>query len=83
MEPVRLTSPEGVEYRDLNGNGQMDPFEDPRRTVDERVEDLLGRMSLQEKAGLMFQTVIEAGTAAIMPYYGMPVSYTHLRAHET
>ena len=62
MEPVRLTSPEGVEYRDLNGNGQMDPFEDPRRPVDERVEDLLGRMSLEEKAGLMFQTVIEAGT---------------------
>ena len=62
MEPVRLTSPEGVEYRDLNGNGQMDPYEDPRRPVDERVEDLLGRMSLEEKAGLMFQTVIEAGT---------------------
>ena len=61
MEPVRMTSPEGVEYRDLNGNGQMDPFEDPRRPVDERVEDLLGRMSLEEKAGLMFQTVIEAG----------------------
>jgi beta-glucosidase-like glycosyl hydrolase len=61
MEPVRMTSPEGVEYRDLNGNGQMDPYEDPRRPVDERVEDLLGRMSLEEKAGLMFQTVIEAG----------------------
>ena len=54
MEPVRLTSPEGVEYRDLNGNGQMEPFEDPRRPVDERVEDLLGRMSLAEKAGLLF-----------------------------
>ena len=61
MEPVRLTSPEGVDYRDLNGNGRMDPFEDPRLPVAERVEDLLGRMSLEEKAGLMFQTVIEAG----------------------
>ena len=61
MEPVRLTSPEGVEYRDLNGNGQMDPFEDPRRPVEERVEDLLGRLSLEEKVGLMFHTVIEAG----------------------
>jgi len=61
MEPVRLTSPEGVQYRDLNGNGRMDPFEDPRLPVADRVEDLLGRMSLEEKAGLMFQTVIEAG----------------------
>lgn len=61
MHPVRLTSPEGVEFRDLNGNGQMDPYEDPRLPVEERVEDLLGRLSLEEKVGLMFQTVIEAG----------------------
>ncbi len=57
----RSTSPEGVEFRDLNGNGRMDPYEDPRLDVTARVEDLLGRLSLQEKVGLMFQTVIEAG----------------------
>ena len=62
MEPVKLTSPEGVEFRDLNKNGRMDPFEDPRLSVEERVDDLLARLSLPEKAGLMFQTVIEAGT---------------------
>ena len=61
MQPGRVTSEEGVEYRDLNGNGRMDPYEDPRRPVDERVEDLLSRLSLEEKVGLMFQTVIEAG----------------------
>jgi beta-glucosidase len=62
MEPVKLTSPEGVEFRDLNKNGRLDPFEDSRLTVEERVDDLLMRLSLPEKAGLMFQTVIEAGT---------------------
>lgn len=62
MEPVKLTSPEGVEFRDLNKNGRMDPFEDPRLSVEARVDDLLSRLSLPEKAGLMFQTVIEAGT---------------------
>ena len=61
MEPVRLTSPDGVQFRDLNGNGRMDPFEDPRLDPEARVEDLLGRLSLEEKVGLMFQTVIEAG----------------------
>lgn len=62
MKPVRLTSPDGVEYRDLNKNGQMEPYEDPRLPVADRVADLLARMSLPEKVGLMFQTVIEAGT---------------------
>lgn len=60
-------SPEGVKFRDLNGNGVMDPYEDPRRPVAERVEDLLGRLSLEEKAGLMFNTtasVAESGRIA-------------------
>ena len=39
----------------------MDPYEDPRLDVDTRVDDLLARMSLAEKVGLMFHTVIEAG----------------------
>src|SRR5690348_1743145 len=44
-------------FRDLNKNGRLDPYEDPRRPVEERVEDLLARMTLEEKAGLMFQTM--------------------------
>jgi beta-glucosidase len=63
MHPVRKTSPDGVAYRDLNGNDRMDPFEDPRLGVEERVADLLPRLSLEEKVGLMFHTVIEAGAA--------------------
>ncbi|MEU3647388.1 glycoside hydrolase family 3 N-terminal domain-containing protein [Lentzea sp. NPDC034063] len=61
MRPVRLISQDGVEYRDLNGNGVMDPYEDPRLPVADRVADLLGRLTLEEKAGLLFHTVIEAG----------------------
>ena len=53
-------SQDGVVFRDLNGNGIMDPYEDPRRPVQERVEDLLGRLSLEEKAGLMFHTMASA-----------------------
>ncbi|MDO5645867.1 MAG: glycoside hydrolase family 3 N-terminal domain-containing protein [Dermabacter sp.] len=55
------TSPCGTEYRDLNGNGRMDPFEDPRFEPRERAEDLLRRLSIEEKVGLLFHTVIEAG----------------------
>lgn len=48
-------------WRDLNGNGVLDPYEDPRLSPTERTEDLLRRLSLEEKVGLMFQTVIETG----------------------
>src|SRR5699024_3758910 len=59
--PVLAEAPDGTRYRDLNGNGAMDPFEDPRLSPEERTADLLGRLSLAEKVGLMFHTVIETG----------------------
>lgn len=59
--PRYSATPDGVQFRDLNGNGVMDPYEDPRLPAEERAADLLGRLSLPEKIGLMFQTVIEAG----------------------
>ncbi|WP_257007820.1 glycoside hydrolase family 3 protein [Brachybacterium alimentarium] len=59
--PRLLSDSEGTRYRDLNRNGVMDPFEDPRLTPEERTEDLLSRLSHEEKVGLMFHTVIETG----------------------
>ena len=40
-------------FKDLNGNGKLDVYEDWRKPVEQRVEDLLSRMTLAEKAGLM------------------------------
>src|SRR5215210_5569071 len=52
----RLTA-SGITFRDLNKNGRLDPYEDSRRPIAERVEDLLSQMTLEEKAGLMFHTI--------------------------
>ncbi len=48
----------GVRYRDLNKNNRIDIYEDPASSPEERVEDLLGQMTLEEKAGCMFITMI-------------------------
>ena len=49
------------QFRDLNHNGTMEPYEDPSLPVEERVTDLLGRMTLEEKAGLLFHAMITPG----------------------
>ncbi|MEH7414080.1 glycoside hydrolase family 3 N-terminal domain-containing protein [Neobacillus drentensis] len=41
------------QFRDLNANGKLDPYEDWRLSTEERVADLLPRMSMEEKAGIM------------------------------
>ena len=49
-----IKTSDGYQYRDLNKNGRLDIYEDPRQPVDKRVEDLLKQMTLEEKAGMMF-----------------------------
>src|SRR5512132_3029215 len=49
-----------LSFKDLNRNGVLDPYEDWRLPVAKRVADLLSRMSLEEKAGLMQITSFNA-----------------------
>ena len=49
---------DGLYFKDLNGNGTLDVYEDWRQDVDARVADLLSQMTLDEKAGaLLFACV--------------------------
>jgi beta-glucosidase len=41
------------QYVDANKNGKMDVYENPKANIDVRVEDLLSRMTLQEKIAQM------------------------------
>jgi beta-glucosidase len=57
--PIKtLYTDDGFAFRDLNKNGRLDPYEDPRLPIEERVADLLSQMTLEEKAGMLFQTMI-------------------------
>ena len=55
---VRVITKENDEYRDLNGNGHVDLYEDHNVSSSERAEDLLSKMTLEEKAGQMFHPPI-------------------------
>lgn len=39
----------GLTFKDLNGNGQLDVYEDWRQDVDARVKDLYDQMTREER----------------------------------
>jgi beta-glucosidase len=50
---AQILTVDGLKFKDLNRNGQLDPYEDWRLSPEKRSLDLLSRMSLEEKAGFM------------------------------
>lgn len=45
---------DGLYFKDLDGDGALSPYEDWRKTPNERAVDLAGRLSVEEKLGLLF-----------------------------
>lgn len=54
----------GVQFRDANRSGTLESYEDWRLPAEVRVNDLVGRMTLEEKAG----TLIHATAPSVGPY---------------
>ncbi len=50
---VEIITDRGFAFKDLNGNGKLDKYEDWRLSPEERAKDLASRLSIQEIAGLM------------------------------
>ncbi len=46
---------EGLYFKDLNGNKELDVYEDWRQDIDARVLDLYNQMTLKEKTMLLYQ----------------------------
>ena len=49
---------DGLKFKDLNKNGALDVYEDWRKPVDERVNDLLAQMSATDKAAQMLHMTL-------------------------
>jgi beta-glucosidase len=51
---------DGLQFRDLDGTGVLKPYADWRLTPEQRGADLVSRMSVAEKAGLMMTDTLNA-----------------------
>jgi beta-glucosidase len=54
---------DGLQFRDLDGNGGLTPYEDWRLTPQERAADLVSRLDLAQRAGLLMHASL-TGTGA-------------------
>ena len=51
---VKVLDIDGMTFRDLNKNNELDQYEDYRLDTAQRVEDLVSQMTLEEKVGTLF-----------------------------
>jgi beta-glucosidase len=56
----------GQSFKDLNGNGQVDPYENWRLSADERADDLVSRMTLEEKSGMLLIDTLNPGFGGVV-----------------
>ncbi len=56
---------DGLRFRDLDRNGALTPYEDWRLPIARRVDDLVHRMTLAEKAGTMMHGSLPASDSVI------------------
>ncbi len=59
----KLIEQEGLQFKDLNSNGQLDPYEDWRLGPRERAENLVSLMNMDEKIGMMLINSRKMGLA--------------------
>ena len=58
---LNLITKDGLKFKDMDKSGQLEPYEDWRLSAEVRARDLVGRLTLAEKAGLMMH-----GTAPVL-----------------
>jgi beta-glucosidase len=65
---------DGLKFRDLNKNGTLDRYEDWRLPVEQRVADLVSRMTVEEKTGLMIHSSLSGFTGPNGEILGLPAA---------
>ena len=76
---VTLLTVDGLKFRDLNRDSKLEPFEDWRLQPEKRAQDLAGRLSLEEKAGLMMHA---SAPAVGSPIIGTGTEYDLAKARD-
>ena len=55
----------GLYFKDLNKNGRLDVYEDWRADIDDRIKDLYGQMTLEERSRLLYHVCTCGNNAGV------------------
>ena len=66
---VKIITVDRFAFKDLNKNGQLDPYEDWRLSFDERAQNLATQLSVEEIAGLMLYSAHQSIPARSQGYF--------------
>ena len=72
-DEVTLLKSDGLTFRDLNKNSLLDVYEDHRLPSEIRVNDLLARMTTEEKVGQMFHPPFTLNPDLLMLIYEIAI----------
>jgi len=64
---VDVIQVDNFQFKDLNKNNKLDIYEDWRQPVDARVSDLIHKMTLEEKVGMLLINTLNAGNYGKLP----------------
>lgn len=84
---VKIIQKDGLPFKDLNKNGQLDKYEDWRLPVAERAKDLASKMTVEQIAGMMLYSGHQAIPALesgffVGTYQGKPFSKSGAKASD-
>ena len=55
-EKNQIITVNGLDFKDYNNNGKLDKYEDYRLSIEDRIQDLISKMSDEEKASVLIGT---------------------------
>ncbi len=73
---------DGLDFKDLNHNGRLDPYEDWRLTPAERTADLLRQMTIAELAGTMLHGTLPVASGPLASIGMGSGGYDLAKVHE-
>ena len=68
---VDILTLNNLRFKDLNKNQKLDPYEDWRLTVEQRIDDLVRQMTLSEKTGMLLINTLNAESGGVLSRRGV------------